>query len=197
MESSTLTNLLWIGGTIVVVGAFFYFKKNINDGKDEKGKTGNPKQPPVTLLPPVISQSPLPSNPIKAKKAFTAHLNDFAKLLPTLLKGFDINAWTGAIVSVDDPDLMGLWKKYVDLEETPAKWMQLLASWQVKCDTCKSFTCATNDNLFAYGLPDGSELTMNTKYKVISPCWVHTYEDAQGKVKKNVVTRGIVVPLGD
>lgn len=191
MESSTLTNLLWIGGTIVVVGAFFFIKKSISDGKDKKVKTGNSEQSPVNFQP------PLPSNPIKAKKAFTAHLNDFAKLLPTLLKGFNINDWTGAIVSVGDPDLMGLWKKYVDLEETPAKWMQLLASWQVKCDTCKSFTCATNDNLFAYGLPDGSELTMNTKYKVISPCWVHTYEDAQGKVKKNVVTRGIVVPSGD
>lgn len=172
METSTL---IWIGGSIVAVGAFYWIKNRRKD----------PPPPPPTFK----------LNPIKAKKAFIIHLNDFSKLLPTLLEGFNVNDWTGAIISVNDKDLTELWKKYVTLGETSAKWMQLLASWQIKSDTCKSFTCVTNDNVSAYGLPDGGKLTMDVKYKVISPCWVHTYEDNQGKVKKQIITKGIVIPF--
>ena len=175
METSTL---IWIGGAVVAVGAFFWIKNR----KTGPGPGPGPKP----------EQEP---NPIKARKAFITHLNDFSKLLPTLLEGFNVNDWTGAIVSVNDENLTKLWKKYVKLDETATKWMQLLASWQVKSDTCKSFTCVTDDNISAYGLPDGGKLTMNTKYKVISPCWVHTFEDNQGKVKKQIITKGIVVPF--
>lgn len=185
METSTL---IWIGGAIVVAGAFFLIK-NKTTGKISPSPSPSPSPVPS---PPPLAFKP---NPIKAKKAFIAHLDDFSKLLPTLLKGFNVNDWTGAIVSVNNKDLTELWKKYVTLGETSSKWMQLLASWQIKSDTCKSFTCVTNDNISAYSLPDGGTLTINTKYKVITPCWVHTYEDNQGKAKKQIITKGIVVPF--
>ena len=113
METSTL---IWIGGAIVAVGAFYWIKN---------GRKDPPPPPP-----------PFKLNPINAKKAFVTHLNDFSKLLPTLLENFNVNEWTGAIVSVNDESLTKLWEKYVTLGETATKWMQLLASWQVKSDTC-------------------------------------------------------------
>ena len=191
METSTLTNLLWIGGAILVVGAIILFKSK---GPEEPGsKPGQNSGPgPVPPPPPPPSFKP---NPIKAKKAFITHLGDFSEQLPTLLEGFNVNDWTAAIVTVNDPDLIGLWKKYVSAGETSVKWRQLLASWQVKSDTCRSFTCVTNDNMSAYSLPDGGKLTMNVKYKVESPCWVYTSEDNQGNVKKQIVIKGIVVPF--
>lgn len=184
------TNLLLVGGLILVVGAIFLFKsKGPGPGPEKPGP--NPDPGPVPPPPP----SPFKPNPIKAKKAFISNLEDFSKLLPTLIEGFVLEHWTAAIVTVNDPDLIGLWKKYVSAGETSVKWRQLLASWQVKSDTCRSFTCVTNDNMSAYSLPDGGKLTMNVKYKVESPCWVYTSEDNQGNVKKQIVIKGIVVPF--
>lgn len=193
------STLIWIGGTIVVVGVFLLIKNKttrvIEPTPDrDRGGTGTGTSPEPLPPSPPPTQSFKP-NPIKAKKAFMNHLNDFSKLLPTLLEGFKVNDWTGAIVNVNDKDLTGLWENYVNLGDTSTKWMQLLASWQIKSDTCKSFTCVTNDNIAAYSLPDGGNLAMNTKYKVISPCWVHTFEDNEGKTKKQIITKGIVVPF--
>lgn len=194
METSTLTNFLWIGGTILVVGAIFLFKSK--EPEKPGSKPGpNPDPGPGPVPPPPPAPPPFKPNPIKAKKAFISHLEDFSKLLPTLIEGFVLEHWTAAIVTVNDPDLIGLWKKYVSAGEISVKWRQLLASWQVKSDTCRSFTCVTNDNMSAYSLPDGGKLTMNVKYKVESPCWVYTSEDNQGNVKKQIVIKGIVVPF--
>ena len=74
------------------------------------------------------------------------------------------------------------------------KMIQVLSSWQIKSDLCKSFTCLTNDNVLAYKLPDGGQLVMGQKYKVESPCWIHTNEDSDGVVSKKIIVRGVVIP---
>ena len=191
-----LSTLLWVGGAVMAVGAYFAFKnKSHSSGDGSKEQQGGNSGNGTTPLPPPAQ--PKPVNPIKAKKAFLNHVDDFAQLLPTLSGEFNMSDWTAAIITVNDADLTGLWKKYVKLGNVAQKWMQLLASWQVKCDTCKSFTCATKDNLSAYSLPDGGQMTMAVKYKVVSPCWVHTFEDHEGMTRKRVVAKGIVVPFSE
>lgn len=196
METSTLTSLLWIAGAIVITGAFFWVKKRKKAEQPDGNTGGGTERPPLPPDPePEDSAKKVNPNPIKAKKAFIAHLSDFSKNLAALKESFDVKSWTETIIDVNDPDLTGLWEKYVAAGNTPVKWRQLIASWQVKSDTCKSFTCVTNDNMSAYCLPDGGKLTIGVKYKVISPCWVYTSEDNQGNVKKQIVVKGIVVPF--
>lgn len=178
------STVLIIGGVAVATGALaMVIKKAIS--KDSPTKQEKRSGEFEASIP----------NQILARKAFLSHLDDFALLLPSLESEIAINKWTETIVSVNDKDLTGLWAKCVQTREVKTKWIQLLASWQVKRDTCKSFTCLTNSNIAAYSLPDGSSLTMEEKYKVITPCWVYTFDDEQGQTIKRVVSKGIVVPI--
>lgn len=135
-------------------------------------------------------------NKNQARKAFLEHLNEFAPYLSTLNnEGFDRIKWTEIIVTINDKDLIELWKKYVSVGDTQERWKRLLASWQIKSDNCKSFTCVKEDNLMAYTLPNGDAITNGVKYKVESPCWVHTIEHEDGNVEKRIISKGIVVPF--
>lgn len=189
MEVSTI---FWIAGGIAIGAGVMY--KLCKNGK--KPKTGSPTEPVAPIATTLATPSFKP-NLIKAKKAFLDHLSDFSHLLPTLKDGNDTQKWTEAIVTINDQDLTGLWKSFVQKPDFKTKWLQLLASWQVRCDTCKSFTCMTNDNKAAYRLPDGSNLTMEVKYKVVSPCWVFTSEDKEGNTSKKIITLGVVVPFSE
>ena len=138
----------------------------------------------------------LPANPRLAKKAFITNIGKFAPLLDSLNnQTFNPSVWTEAIISVNDEHLTRLWKKYAKVEKLQEKWKQLLASWQIKCDTCKSFTCNTSDNIAAYNLPNGDAISLGIKYQVESPCWVMTVENAEGKTIKTVINKGVVTPI--
>lgn len=137
-----------------------------------------------------------PINWRAAGKAFVKNIDIFAPILNTLNDNtFDFQSWTALIVTVNDQELTEAWKQCVKSDNVKKKWMQVLASWQLKCDTCRSFTCLTMDNMTAYSLPDGGPLAEGVKYRVEYPCWVLTAEDADGNVIKTVVTKGIVVPF--
>ena len=144
----------------------------------------------VPILPPER-----PVNLKQAKVAFMAHLDNFVPLLSALTQtSADIQKWTEAIVDINDDDLTGLWKKCVKSGSPTEKWLQLLASWQIKADSCKSFTCCSEDNVESYTLESGEAIEMGVKYAVVSPCWVLTKEDADGKIQKQVIVKGIVTP---
>lgn len=177
------STVLIVGGVVVATGALAVLIKKSNR-KDGSKYTTNQRGEDEVSKP----------NLLLAKKAFLEHLDDFSNLFPLLESGVEINKWTETIITINDKDLTNLWAKYVKLQEVNTKWIQLLASWQVKRDTCKSFTCLTNSNIASYILPDGSTLLMDVKYKVITPCWVYTFEDEQGKTNKRIVSKGIVVP---
>lgn len=135
-----------------------------------------------------------PYNLIMAKRAFVENLKRFSTLLATLHKGVDIKKWTEVIVDINDYDLVEFWEKMVKQPDIADKLIKILSSWQIKGDTCKSFTCLTQDNIMAYQLPDGSELEIGQKYKVESPCWIFTSEDNDGNVSKSVIIKGVVIP---
>ena len=133
-------------------------------------------------------------NLVLARKAFLNHIDDFSNLFFSLESGADVNKWTEVIITINDKDLTNLWLKCIKMQDVNKKWMQILASWQVKRDTCKSFTCLTSSNIASYTLPDGSTLLMDKKYEVVTPCWVYTFEDEDGKTIKQIISKGIVVP---
>lgn len=133
-------------------------------------------------------------NLLCAKKALLSNLEKISFLLPTLHNGFSVERWTEVIVDINDYDLTEFWKKLATQPNVTKKMIQVLSSWQIKSDLCKSFTCLTNDNVLAYKLPDGGQLVMGQKYKVESPCWIHTNEDSDGVVSKKIIVRGVVIP---
>lgn len=134
-------------------------------------------------------------NPRLAKKAFIDNINNFAPILDSLNnETFSKQEWTERIISVNDENLTTLWREYAKEQNLQIKLKQLLASWQLRCDTCKSFTCTTADNIAAYALPNGDQISMGVKYKVVSPCWVLTLEDENGQCSKKVVNKGVVIP---
>lgn len=135
-------------------------------------------------------------NKSQAKKAFLSNIQTFVPILSSLNDDtFNAKVWTEYIVTVNDFHLIELWKKYVSAEDTKNKWKRLLASWQVKSDVCKSFTCVSEDNKASYTLSDGSAITEGVKYKVEKPCWVYTFEKEDGTIVKEILTKGIVVPM--
>ena len=135
-------------------------------------------------------------NKSQAKKAFLSNIQTFVPILSSLNDDtFNAKVWTEYIVTVNDFHLIELWKKYVSAEDTKNKWKRLLASWQVKSDVCKSFTCVSEDNKASYTLSDGSAITEGVKYKVEKPCWVYTFEKEDGTIVKAILTKGIVVPM--
>ena len=138
--------------------------------------------------------APRPYNLLCAKKALLSNLEKISFLLPTLHNGFSVEKWTEVIVDINDYDLTEFWKKLATQPNVTKKMIQVLSSWQIKSDLCKSFTCLTNDNVLAYKLPDGGQLVMGQKYKVESPCWIHTNEDSDGVVSKKIIVRGVVIP---
>lgn len=135
-----------------------------------------------------------PYNLLCAKKALLDNLKKISTLLPTLHNGFSIEKWTEVIVDINDYDLIEFWKKLTAQPNVTKKMIQVLSSWQIKSDMCKSFTCLTKDNVLAYKLPDGGQLVMGQKYIVESPCWIHTIEDSEGVVSKEIIMHGVVIP---
>lgn len=136
-------------------------------------------------------------NLVSAKRALVNNIHKFSTLLPTLHRGISLEKWTEIVVDINDYDLTEFWKKVAKQPDVGKKMTQILSSWQIKSDTCKSFTCLTEDNVLAYQLPDGSKLEMGLKYKVESPCWIHTIENSDGTITKKILIKGVVTPKSE
>lgn len=177
--------IVWIALAIVAIVLISRKSKSVKiDKGDNDGTNQGDENPEVKI------------NKNQAKKVFLSNIDKFAPILPSLNNdSFDCKLWTEVIITVNDFHLTELWKKYVSATEVKERWKRLLASWQIKSDNCKSFTCLREDNILSYTLPNGDTLVMGEKYKVEVECWVYTDEDAEGNTKKRVISRGVVVPF--
>lgn len=177
--------IVWIALAIVAIVLISRKSKSVKiDKGDNDGTNQGDENPEVKI------------NKNQAKKVFLLNIDKFAPILPSLNNdSFDCKLWTEVIVTVNDFHLTELWKKYVSATEVKERWKRLLASWQIKSDNCKSFTCLREDNILSYTLPNGDTLVMGQKYKVEVECWVYTDEDAEGNTKKRVISKGVVVPF--
>lgn len=169
-------------------------KKNANDGYKVKAELIATLSKWGVYIKPSSDEVKINKN--QAKKAFLSNLDKFAPILSSLNNdSFDRKLWTEMIVTVNDFHLIELWKKYVSVADTKDRWKRLLASWQIKSDNCKSFTCLREDNVLSYTLPNGDTIAMGEKYRVEIACWVYTDEDSEGNVDKKIISKGIVVPF--
>lgn len=177
--------IVWVA---LAIGAIVLIAKKCIGGKNSGGTDiGDPE-------PPAPEGSKINKN--QAKKVFLLNIDKFAPILPSLNnESFDPRLWTEMIVTINDYHLTELWKKYVSLVDVKDRWKRLLASWQIKSDDCKSFTCVRKDNISSYTLPNGDSIIMGEKYKVETACWVYTSEDQDGRTSKRIITKGIVVPF--
>lgn len=176
---------VWI---VLAIGAIVLISKMSKSGKSGGGDDDG--------INPGDENTPFQINKNQAKKVFLLNIDKFAPILPSLNnESFDPRLWTEMIVTINDSHLIELWKKYVSVADVKDRWKRLLASWQIKSDDCKSFTCVRKDNISSYTLPNGDAITMGEKYKVETACWVYTCEDQEGNVCKRIISKGIVVPF--
>lgn len=137
-----------------------------------------------------VSEKYIKSNPntIQAQRAF---VENFDKLSPYFSGAIQIKidkeGLTDAIISINNEDLIAIWKKMAD---RPELWINQMAAWGVKPDLCQSFV-AMEKHKAQYMTTNNSELVLGEKYTVTSACWILT-TDKDGKSVKKVVKKGIV-----
>lgn len=195
METSTFTNLFWIGGSIVLIGAFFIIKKARKEKKEasDRGVTSvipirKPEPSAKTDSKVAISNSSI-DNVTSAKEGFISHLSVFSPILDSLRGEMDINAWQNAIMSTNNGELIRMWK-----QTKPQAWETILQMWGIKCEECSSFT-AIQAYKGMYRVKDSSEIVIGEKYHVEKPCWILTTCNSENKTIKRVVKVGVVTKI--
>lgn len=181
-----LQNILWCAAGIVGVVVVIKLFSGKGPGEDTKtpehgGSTGNDttiqKKKEAAVTPP---QS--------AKEAFLSNVNKFESILPQLNNSLNIESWTEQIVDINNPQLTALWQRCL---KNTAMWKQMLSSWGLRQDTCKSFTYL-DKYANMYETADGSDPESSCKYRVLDGCWILT-DDSTGN--KRVIKKGIIEKL--
>lgn len=165
--------------TIAVVGVAAYAFYRIGN----KNKKETPKnETPVSKY---IKSNP---NTIQAQRAFVENFDKLSRYFSgaTQIK-IDKEGLTDAIISINNEDLIAIWKK---MANRPDLWINQMAAWGVKPDLCQSFV-AMEKHKAQYMTTDNSELVLGEKYMVTSACWILTTNE-DGKSVKKVVKKGIV-----
>ena len=140
---------------------------------------------PVTENKP-ISVKPIPTGP--AKDAFLKNIDSFVPYLDGLLSGtIDKTLWSEAIVSINNQELLDLWRKAVT---NPRVWVNVIASWGISSDKCMEFVAIDGRNDL-YETMNKSPLIVGKKYKVATYAWIQTNMDG----KKSIIKKGIVSPV--
>ncbi len=183
-------NVLWcIAGIVGVVCVIKLLNRN---GQQERpGDTQNTKLQPDSCK--IHSTPPVPLVPdgkneitkLSAKEAFLCNVEKFKSILPQLNNRLNIAAWSEQIVDINNPQLIELWKSCLT---NVAIWKQMLSSWGLRQDTCKTFTYL-NKYANIYDMADGSAPEDGCKYRVIDGCWILT-NDNNGE--KRVIRKGLI-----
>lgn len=122
---------------------------------------------------------------MSAKEAFLSNIDKFISILPQLNSSLNIKSWSEQIIDINNTQLTTLWKRSI---KNVALWKQILSSWGLRQDTCKTFTyLAKFANM--YVTSDGSKPLEGCKYRVVDGCWILT-DDNTGN--KQVVRKGVI-----
>lgn len=123
-----------------------------------------------------------------ARDAFLYNVDKFGSILPQLNNSLNIEYWTEQIVDINNPQLTALWQHCL---KNITVWKQMLSSWGLRQDTCKSFTYL-DKYANMYETADGYDPEVDCKYRVIDGCWILT-DDNTGN--KRVIKKGIIEKL--
>lgn len=169
---------VWIA---LAIGAIVLISKMRKGGEETtKPGKGPAPTPPVKPLPPKVWEP--------AEVAIEKNLNKIAPLLRGVTREriTNDNDWTSLIVSINNDDLIELWKKSV---KRPELWVTYLQTFNIQMDWVDSFV-GLEEYKEQYENEDGNEIEVGIKYSVVAPCWIHT--DANNQ--KSVILKGIVKP---
>lgn len=169
---------VWIA---LAIGAIVLISKMRKGGEETtKPGKGPAPTPPVKPLPPKVWEP--------AEVAIEKNLNKIAPLLRGVTREriTNDNDWTSLIVSINNDDLIELWKKSV---KRPELWVTYLQTFNIQMDWVDSFV-GLEEYKELYENEDGNEIEVGIKYSVVAPCWIHT--DANNQ--KSVILKGIVKP---
>lgn len=183
-------NVLWcIAGIVgVVVVVKLLHRKG---SKEVSSNSENPKLlSDSSKVPPI---PPIPSDPdgkkdvmrLSAKEAFLRNVDKFEHILPQLNDKLNIESWSEQIVDINNPQLIELWKRCL---KNVGVWKQMLSSWGLRQDTCKTFTYL-DKYANMYACTDGKSPEDGCKYRVIDGCWILT-NDNNGE--KRVIRKGLI-----
>lgn len=182
--SPVIQNILWcvagIAGVIVVVKLF---KKTPPDPVPPVSPT-NVSESNGSIAPKVKVEAQSKT----AKQAFLENVEKFRDILPQLNDSLNVESWSEQIVDINNAQLTALWKRC--LKDT-AVWKQMLSSWGLRQDTCKTFTYLEKyANM--YDTADKSEPEVGSRYRVIDGCWILTDNNSGDK---RVIKKGIIEKL--
>lgn len=187
MEPATLCLISSTIAIAAVGGCCYLYVKNkretsttSSESQDEPIQRPIPIQKPTKKIPvPTVTPSPNGS----AKEAILSNINALVPLLDGVEDGtLDIDSWTIAIISINNEELISIWKKVrKELKNRPTLWLHLLSSWGISYDMCMQFV-ASEYKKNTYETVDGEVLIDGKEYKVIKGAWILTSVDGSKKL---------------
>ncbi|MCR4812809.1 MAG: hypothetical protein K5867_09500 [Bacteroidales bacterium] len=153
-----------------------------------RGKKVNSSQNSMEAQPTPAPQATLP-NMARAQKAFMSNIDKFIIYFEgvTNIK-VDWDKLSEAIIDINDDDLNKLLLIY---KKNPTRWIDQMATWGVKPESCVEFT-AMDKHKKQYTTKDGREIIAGKRYTVLSACWLITKTHNEGATIKEILKKGIV-----
>lgn len=147
------------------------------------------KEPPEPT-PAADPTKPEVGNTAIAKQTFIKSIDSFIPLFRKLSDSKEAKeAWTDAVIDTNDFNLIAIWKLCVN--KPFASWINILASWGIKAEKCTGLIYSELYNGM-YITESEEDLQPGKEYIVTEPCWILTYEDADGITQKKVLLAGII-----
>lgn len=180
-------NVLWcIAG---IVGVVVVVKLLRSKGSQERpsGSDNSKLLPDSSKVPPApsVAEGKNVVSKLSAKEAFLHNVDKFEHILPQLNDKLNIESWSEQIIDINNPQLIELWKRCL---KNVGVWKQMLSSWGLRQDTCKTFTYL-DKYANMYDVADGKSPEDGCKYRVIDGCWILT-NDNNGE--KRVIRKGLI-----
>lgn len=179
-------NLLWFA--VGIVGAVAVIKLI----RKQPPRPGGDTNGPITdLIPdkndnaPIISVTQYPHG--SAKDAFLINVSNLAPLFDSLNKGVKFNeAINDAIIEINNQELMEIWVK---ISKDHKAVLRILSMWGIRREDEIQFQ-PQSYHIERYDTLDGNAIVSGKTYKVVSPCWIYTRYDENGKSIKSVIIKG-------
>lgn len=184
--SPLIQNLLWFAAGVVVTVAVMRLirKQPPSPGGDTNGLITD-TIPDKNDNAPIISVTQCPHG--SAKDAFLINVPNLAPLFDSLNKGIKFNeAINDAIIEINNQELMEIWVK---ISKDHKAVLRILSMWGIRREDEIQFQ-PQSYHIERYDTLDGNAIVSDKTYKVVSPCWIYTRHDKNGKSKKSVIIKG-------
>lgn len=184
--SPLIQNLLWFAiGVVGTVAAMKLIRKL------PPGRGGDTDAPTPITIPEKPYKAPSISviqHPVgSAKDAFLINVSNLAPLFDSLNKGVKFNeAVNDAIIEINNQELMDIWVK---ISKDHKAVLRILSMWGIRREDEIQFQTQSH-HIERYGTLDGNTVKSGKTYKVVSPCWIYTRQDENGKSQKSVIIKG-------